>query len=167
MGTFGAVFKCHDSKHQDYVAVKVVRSINRYIDSARIEANILDDIYTKQKQTKNVDMCVKMYSHFKFDGHYCLVFEPLGVSLLDLVKRNDYKRLPLNCVRDVSRQLLEALEFLASMQLIHTDLKLENILFARNSLRKEKVTQEGRQFDVNVPVHTQIKCTYVLYCTVL
>jgi serine/threonine protein kinase len=49
-----------------------------------------------------------------------MVFETLGVSLYDLVKKNDYKRLPLACVRDVTRQLLQALDFLQSIQLIHT-----------------------------------------------
>lgn len=52
--------------------------------------------------------------------HYCMVFETLGVSLYDLVKQNDYKRLPLSCVRDVARQLLQALNFLQSINMIHT-----------------------------------------------
>ena len=68
-GTFGAVFKCSDMKHDDHVAVKVIRSIQRYIDSAKIEASILDDIYDKQKN-RGVNLCVKMYSHFKFDGKF-------------------------------------------------------------------------------------------------
>jgi dual-specificity kinase len=49
-----------------------------------------------------------------------MVFETLGISLYDLVKRNDYKPLPLECVRDVARQLMQALDFLQSIQLIHT-----------------------------------------------
>lgn len=52
--------------------------------------------------------------------HYCMVFETLGISLYDLVKRNDYKRLPLACVSAVARQLMQALDFLQSIQLIHT-----------------------------------------------
>lgn len=62
------MFKCNDSKHRDQVAVKIIRSIKRYIESAKIEAEILDDIYDKQKE-RNVNVCVKMYSHFKFDGN--------------------------------------------------------------------------------------------------
>ena len=49
-----------------------------------------------------------------------MVFETLGVSLYDIVKQNDYKRLPLACVRDVARQLLQALNFLQSINMIHT-----------------------------------------------
>lgn len=68
-GTFGSVFKCHDSKHNDHVALKVIRSISRYIDSAKIEAELLDDIYDKQN-AQNLNVCVKMFSHFRFGGEY-------------------------------------------------------------------------------------------------
>jgi len=57
-----------------------------------------------------------------------MVFETLGVSLYDLVKQNDYKRLPLYCVRDVARQLLQAINFLQSINMIHTG---ENALSVR------------------------------------
>lgn len=53
-------------------------------------------------------------------GYYCLVFETLGTSLYDIVKRNDYQRFPLYVVRDVARQLLDALAFLETIGLIHT-----------------------------------------------
>lgn len=49
-----------------------------------------------------------------------MVFEPLGLSLYDLVRKNDYKRFPLDLVRSVARQLLQALDFLESIQLVHT-----------------------------------------------
>ena len=49
-----------------------------------------------------------------------MVFERLGLSLYDLVKRNDFKRFPLSVVRHVSKQLLEGIRFLASINLIHT-----------------------------------------------
>ena len=72
-GTFGSVYKCHDSKHNDHVAVKVIRSIKRYIDSAKIEADLLDDIYDKQN-AQGLNVCVKMYSHFRFEGRLRIAF---------------------------------------------------------------------------------------------
>lgn len=66
-GTFGKVFLCKDQKYNDYVAIKVVRSIKRYVESAKIEADILDDIYAKQKSS-GADVCVKMFSQFRFNG---------------------------------------------------------------------------------------------------
>eukprot|EP00607_Mallomonas_marina_P004660 CAMPEP_0182428498 /NCGR_PEP_ID=MMETSP1167-20130531/23065_1 /TAXON_ID=2988 /ORGANISM="Mallomonas Sp, Strain CCMP3275" /LENGTH=304 /DNA_ID=CAMNT_0024611437 /DNA_START=39 /DNA_END=950 /DNA_ORIENTATION=+ len=129
LGTFGKVFECIDRKYGDKIALKIVRKIPRYCESAQIEADILNDINDKEKKYKKSDhCCVKMYSHFKFDGHFAMVFESLGTSLYDFIKMNNYRGLPLYCVRDIARQLLVAIDFLESMHLIHTDLKLENIL---------------------------------------
>lgn len=128
MGTFGKVFSCFDHKHGDMVAVKVVRSIKRYVDSAKIEADILDHVYDCQAKQKT-NYCLKLYSHFKFDDHYCLVTEKLGLSLYDILKLNKYRGFPMRTIRRVARQLLQAMKFLRSINLIHTDLKVENVLF--------------------------------------
>lgn len=66
-GTFGKVFRCKDSKYNDQVAVKMVRSVKRYVSSAKIEAAILDKIFDKQ-QERHTALCVKMYSHFHIQG---------------------------------------------------------------------------------------------------
>lgn len=66
-GTFGKVYYCKDSKYNDYIALKVVRSISRYVDSAKIEADILSKVYNKQKEY-NSNFCMKMFSHFDYNG---------------------------------------------------------------------------------------------------
>lgn len=42
--------------------------------------------------------------------------------------------------------------------LVVVDLKLENVLFTHNTLRKETVDHAGRSYVVDVPVNTNIKC---------
>lgn len=158
LGTFGKVFECMDLKYGDTVAVKVIRKIQRYVESAMIEADILDDVFSRQRKYK-IDLCVKMFSHFKFEGHYCIVFERLGTSLYDFLKLNKYRGLPLYCVRDIARQLLETLDFLESMNLIHTDLKLENILFM-DEIIDEYCSSSGRSRggdSILIPRSTKIK----------
>lgn len=115
----------------------------------------------------------------------CLVFETLGLSLYDVIKNNDYKRLPLSLVRDISRQLLDTMSFLKSINLIHTgwfakllmspyhrrfshfsyfsiqsliDLKLENVLFVHSTLREYNVVQNGRTYTIMAPEKSRIKC---------
>jgi hypothetical protein len=51
--------------------------------------------------------------------------EALGYSLYDVLKSNDHKPFPLHCVRAVANQMLQALSFLQSINLIHADLKLK------------------------------------------
>lgn len=158
IGTFGKVFRCRDSKHKDDVAVKVVRSIKRYVESAQIEADVLNKVYDQQKRDRK-DYCVKMYSQFSLNEHYCMVFETLGMSVYDLIKDNQYAGLPLRHVREIARQLLCAMDFLESMNLIHTDLKLENILF-QDSHRMQSHTFVSRDRSTKrivVPENLKIK----------
>ncbi|KAJ8609878.1 hypothetical protein CTAYLR_007504 [Chrysophaeum taylorii] len=196
VGTFGRVVECLDRRSRQRVAIKVVRKIARYTESAAVEADILRDVNAsalavreprpgaiawrglspgagaasggrayaaaappargdrgaygrsssrggggRRSSSSVADsvlgiysscppsaLCVKLLATFDFRGHYCLVFERLGVSLYELLKSNNYRPFREKTVARMSRQLLEALAFLHDMRLVHTDLKLENVL---------------------------------------
>lgn len=58
-----------------------------------------------------------------------MVFEILGVNLLEIIKRYDYKGIPLPICRKMSRQCLLGLHYLHRYcGIIHTDLKPENVM---------------------------------------
>ncbi len=139
-------------RHQDtpnnIVAIKIVRNVKRYYDSAKIEADIIKDVNRNGRRGRT--HCAVMYDTFSFDGHYCMVFECLGPSLYDFLKGQKYHPFPIQCVRDFARQLLETLEFLHSFGLIHTDLKPENILL----LNGRSIPQRG---GYSIPESTRIK----------
>lgn len=133
LGTFGRVVECVDLKRArrangrggrdgPRVAIKVVRGIKRYYDSALIEADIVEDV--NRRGGRGTALCAVLLDSFTWKSHYCLVFESLGPSLFDFMKRHNYQPFPMVCVRDFTMQLLEALEFLHSFGLIHTDLKV-------------------------------------------
>lgn len=64
----------------------------------------------------------------------CMVFEVLGENLLSLIKRYDYRGIPLPLVREISRHILRGLDYLhTEAGIIHTDLKPENIVLRRRS----------------------------------
>jgi dual-specificity kinase len=65
------------------------------------------------------------------------VFEKLGPSLYDFLRRNEYQPFPVQLVQHFCRQLLEAIAYMHELTLIHTDLKPENILLAGCSTVKE------------------------------
>jgi serine/threonine-protein kinase SRPK3 len=68
--------------------------------------------------------------------HYVMVFEILGVNLLEIIKRYDYRGIPLHLVRELGKQCLIGLDYMNRIcKLIHTDLKPENVVI--NLTRKE------------------------------
>ncbi len=51
--------------------------------------------------------CVALLEWFDYRGHVCMVFEKLGPSLYDFVKKNGYRPFGLDLARGFARQLLE------------------------------------------------------------
>lgn len=124
-GTFGRVLECWDRDTKEYVAIKIIRSIKKYRDAAMIEIDVLQKLV---KSDKGRTRCVQMKNWFDYRNHICIVFEKLGPSLFDFLKRNKYSAFPLALVRDFGCQLLESVAYMHELQLVHTDLKPENIL---------------------------------------
>lgn len=65
-----------------------------------------------------------------------MVFEPLGPSLYDVIKRNNHTGFPIKMVQAFARQVLESVAFMHANQYTHTDLKPENILLCSQDLQK-------------------------------
>lgn len=132
-GTFGRVLECLDRQTQEHVAVKIVRSNPRYRDAAMIEIDVLRHLAEHDIIGSH---CVKMQNWFDYRNHICIVFEKLGPSLYDTLKRNRYRPFPVDLVRDFGRQLLESVAYMHDLHLIHTDLKPENILLVSSECVK-------------------------------
>ena len=53
------------------------------------------------------------FVHFGPNGkHFVMVFEILGVNLLEIIKRYNYRGIPLPLVRIIARQVLLGLDYL-------------------------------------------------------
>jgi len=77
-------------------AMKVIRAVKRYVESAQIEANILFDI--KKKDPNDEFKIVRLENAFlKYpdrptrEQNYFMIFEKLGKSLYDFLKMNQYQ----------------------------------------------------------------------------
>ncbi|CAD6243811.1 unnamed protein product [Miscanthus lutarioriparius] len=124
-GTFGQVLECWDKERKEMVAIKIIRGIKKYRDAAMIEIGMLEQL---GKYDESRSSCVQIRNWFDYRNHICIVFERLGPSLYDFLKKNNYRSFPIALVREIAKQLLECIEFMHELRLIHTDLKPENIL---------------------------------------
>uniref|UniRef100_A0A3Q7FRB1 dual-specificity kinase n=2 Tax=Solanum subgen. Lycopersicon TaxID=49274 RepID=A0A3Q7FRB1_SOLLC len=123
-GTFGQVLECWDRERKEMVAIKIVRGMKKYRDAAMIEVEMLQQL----GKHDNGNRCVQIWNWFDYRNHICIVFEKLGPSLYDFLRKNNYRSFPIDLVREIGRQLLDCVAFMHDLRLIHTDLKPENIL---------------------------------------
>lgn len=86
---------------------------------------------------------MRLLDTFMFNQHQCLVFELLSWNLYDLLKQTDFYGLELNAIRHLGGQLLEALYFLRTRDIIHCDIKPENIVLLSTGKVKVKLIDFG------------------------
>ena len=73
-----------------------------------------------------------------------MVFEVMGVTLLEIIKRYNYKGIPLPLVRIITKQILIGLDFLHRIcHIIHTDLKPENVLVCLTQDELRNIQETG------------------------
>lgn len=84
--------------------------------------------------------------HYGANGdHFVMVFEILGVNLLEIMKRYDYKGIPMPLVRRMAKQVLIGLDYLHRIcKIIHTDLKPENCIVALGTSELGDIVKHGR-----------------------
>ncbi|CEG83282.1 Putative CMGC/SRPK protein kinase [Rhizopus microsporus] len=132
-GHFSTVWLAFDNLADRHVALKIVKSANRYTDSALEEIKLLETVKKTNSQARGYQHVAQLLDHFWHEGpngkHVCMTFEVLGESLLSLMKRYNYKGIPQSIVKRISKQVLEGLDYLhRECGIIHTDLKPENVL---------------------------------------
>ncbi|KAF5662395.1 CMGC CLK kinase [Fusarium heterosporum] len=130
-GTFGKVVEARDRKRNKAVAVKIIRSVQKYRDASRIELRVLETL--KRNDEENRNRCIHLRDCFDYRGHICIVMDLLDQSVFDFLKGNGFVPFPNSQIQSFARQLFTSVAFLHDLNLIHTDLKPENILLCDHS----------------------------------
>ncbi|RCV12992.1 hypothetical protein SETIT_2G311200v2 [Setaria italica] len=130
-GNFSTVWLAFDVQSQRYVALKIQKSAPEFAQAALHEIEFLSEI--TKRDPSNRKCIIQLIDHFKHTGpngqHICLVFEFLGDSLLKLVQYNRYKGIGFDRVKRICKSILVGLDYLHNeLGIIHSDLKLENVL---------------------------------------
>ncbi|KAK4169500.1 dual specificity protein kinase lkh1 [Cladorrhinum sp. PSN259] len=129
-GTFGKVVQAKDKRRNKLVAIKIIRSVQKYREASKIELRVLETL--KMNDATNRNRCIHLRDCFDYRGHICIVMDLLGQSVFDFLKSNNFVPFPNSQIQSFARQLLTSVAFLHDLNLIHTDLKPENILLCHN-----------------------------------
>ena len=162
-GTFAQVFHCTEIKSNKSVAVKIVKNKPAYTRQAAVEIDVFRKLYDKQDDKTDEghangnssgserpdessstisesESIIRLMHYFMFSHHLCLVFEMLGPNLYELLKKRQFRGLPIGAVRSLVRQATEGIKLLGKRKVVHCDLKPENILMVRTDV--DAVIQE-------------------------
>ncbi|EDR11088.1 uncharacterized protein LACBIDRAFT_247842, partial [Laccaria bicolor S238N-H82] len=113
------------------VAIKIIRCQESMYRAGLKEVQILNKL--KQADPDDKKHIVRLERTFEHRGHLCLVFESMSMNLRDVVKRFG-KDIGLNirAVRAYAHQLFLALSLLRKANIMHADIKPDNILVNEN-----------------------------------
>uniref|UniRef100_A0AAY5JW90 Serine/threonine-protein kinase PRP4 homolog n=1 Tax=Esox lucius TaxID=8010 RepID=A0AAY5JW90_ESOLU len=127
-GMFSNVIRARDTARagQD-VAVKIIRNNELMQKTGLKELEFLKRLNDADPDDKF--HCLRLFRHFYHKQHLCLVFEPLSMNLREVLKK--YGKdvgLHIKAVRSYTQQLFLALKLLKRCNILHADIKPDNIL---------------------------------------
>jgi serine/threonine-protein kinase PRP4 len=109
------------------VAIKIVRKNDAMKKSSQKEMEFVRRLNEADPQDKK--HIIQLLGSFDHKGHLCIVFEHMSKNLRDLLKEDTSGRgLSLQAVKTYARQMFIGLKHMQDCQIIHADLKPDNIL---------------------------------------
>lgn len=140
-GTFGEVFKCLDRETNIEVAIKIIRNEKNYRESGDQELTFLNEL--SEIALESQENIVKLLDSFEFKGHLCLVFELLSANLFEIINDNQNQGLQVKDVKVIVRQIVQALQFMHSLKMIHCDIKPDNVMLKDKKENLVKIIDFG------------------------
>ena len=155
-GSYGQVIRAFDHKERKCVAVKIIRNLSCIIQQAKIEIQVL---YKLIQQGEPCPYLVSIVDNCVFRNHIIQTFDLLDMNLYQHLKSKSFSSLPINMIKLYTQQLLEGIKYYQDLNILHCDLKPENIML--NS-EKSKITiiDFGSACFVNRRVFTYIQSRY-------
>eukprot|EP00088_Acartia_fossae_P066551 TRINITY_DN8259_c0_g1_i3.p1 TRINITY_DN8259_c0_g1~~TRINITY_DN8259_c0_g1_i3.p1 ORF type:complete len:934 (+),score=288.34 TRINITY_DN8259_c0_g1_i3:58-2859(+) len=133
-GVFSNVVRARDaSKGNQEVAIKIIRNNEIMHKTGLKELENLRRINDTDAEDKY--HCIRLHRHFFHKKHLCMVFEPLSMNLREVLKKYGKNLgLHIKAVRSYSQQLLLALKIMKKCNIVHADIKPDNILVNESKL---------------------------------
>ncbi|KAK0345861.1 U4/U6 small nuclear ribonucleoprotein prp4 [Friedmanniomyces endolithicus] len=135
-GTFATVVKAQDNKTGLPVAIKIAANNETMYKAGQKEMDFLKLLNESDQEDKK--HVIRLLRSFDHKGHMCIVFEALSADLREVLKKFGRNiGLNLKAIRSYAQQMFLALSHMKKCQILHADLKPDNILVSerRNLLK--------------------------------
>jgi serine/threonine-protein kinase PRP4 len=151
-GVFSGVVKAIDKEAKREVAIKVTRNNDMMRKAAEKEVAILQRLIAEDPQDKK--HIIRLLRTFDYRNHYCMVFECMWDNLRLALKNYGKGKNLLGTelwakqIWSWSKQLFTALRLMKKCNLIHADLKPDNVLVSEK-LNIIKLADLGSAIDAD------------------
>ncbi|KAL3089210.1 hypothetical protein niasHT_021154 [Heterodera trifolii] len=127
-GVFGNVVRATDThRSNSKVAIKIIRNNDMMRKTGVRELEVLKKLNEADRLDKY--HILQLYRQFYHRNHLCLVFENLSMNLREVLKKyGNNVGLHMKAVRSYAQQLLLAMKLLKKCNILHADIKPDNIL---------------------------------------
>uniref|UniRef100_A0A3P9HU55 Protein kinase domain-containing protein n=1 Tax=Oryzias latipes TaxID=8090 RepID=A0A3P9HU55_ORYLA len=122
-GSYGKVSRGKKLRTNEDVAIKIIKG--DYLEAGPMEFKALKEIKRIKADKNNLIKCI---DKFNYRNRAFIVFEMLDQNLHHFLSKRKFSPLGISEIKVISQQLLVALKALKSIGLVHTDIKLDNIM---------------------------------------
>jgi dual specificity tyrosine-phosphorylation-regulated kinase 2/3/4 len=153
-GSFGIVLRVFDHKTKEFVALKILKNKKRLYKQGLVEAKLIETLNKADPEDKK--NIIRKLDQFVFRKHLMITFEMLSINLYEFIKMNNFQGFSLNLIKRFAIQILIALFFMKEHNIVHCDMKPENILLRKINKSGIKIIDFGSGCFENEKIYTYI-----------
>jgi dual specificity protein kinase YAK1 len=152
-GEFGQVFAVTllNAEVPSTFALKITKSGPSHRQQTMHEIAIMERLKATGTAAE-LETVSQIIDHFGFHNHICIRMQVLSDNFLSLLDRRGWHGLGITLIQSVTKQLVQALCLLQRAEIVHLDLKPENIVLADLYSQDVKVIDFGSSRLIGTPV---------------
>ncbi|XP_053722253.1 homeodomain-interacting protein kinase 4-like isoform X2 [Synchiropus splendidus] len=152
-GSFGYVVQCKNLKTKEIVAVKISKDTSSPDDVK--ESGELITLQKLRRLDPDRACLIKYHDYHHVCGRVVIVFEKLDITIYDYMKKRGWAPMPICDLKNIMKDIATACKALKEVGVIHTDMKLDNVMLVDQRKRPLRT----KLIDFGESVKTKQVCT--------